>query len=218
MNENGSPPNGRRLFLTQVGAGVTVIGAVSAAGAPAAAQTPAGARWQPTRHAQDDWLDQIPGQHRFIFDTTTPQGMSSALQFANNYYLANSSGYGLQNSDLAVVIVARHVSTPFAYNDAIWEKYGVPISNFVDRTKEAAKTNAYLRQLEGLVKRGAHVAVCGMASAAIAGSIARTAGVPADQINKEIASNLVANAHLVPAGIVAVNRAQERGYSFVVAV
>jgi len=29
-------------------------------------------------------------------------------------------------------------------------------------------------------------------------------------------ANLVGNAHMVPAGIIAVNRAQERGYSFVV--
>ena len=37
---------------------------------------------------------------------------------------------------------------------------------------------------------------------------------PLDRLN-ELAANLLANAHLVPAGIVAVNRAQERGYSFV---
>jgi intracellular sulfur oxidation DsrE/DsrF family protein len=75
-----------------------------------------------------------------------------------------------------------------------------------------------MRQLEGLLKRGAHLAVCQMASRAIAGSIARTAGVSADDVYKELASNLVMNAHLAPAGIVAVNRAQERGYTFVAAV
>ena len=32
---------------------------------------------------------------------------------------------------------------------------------------------------------------------------------------KELSDNLVANSRLVPAGIVAVNRAQERGYAFV---
>ena len=39
-----------------------------------------------------------------------------------------------------------------------------------------------------------------------------------DDIYKELTSNLVANAHMVPAGIVAVNRAQEHGYTFVTAV
>jgi intracellular sulfur oxidation DsrE/DsrF family protein len=31
---------------------------------------------------------------------------------------------------------------------------------------------------------------------------------------KELTENLVPNGHMVPAGIVAVNRAQERGYTF----
>jgi intracellular sulfur oxidation DsrE/DsrF family protein len=218
MNENNSGPNKRRFFLTQVGAGVTAIAAAGTAAVPTAvAQSAGGAPWQPVRHTQDDWLDQIPGGHRFIFDTTTPQAWSSGLLFANNYYLANSSGYSLKDSDLAVVLVARHFSTPFAYTDAIWAKYGTAISSFIGSTGETAKANTSLRQLEGLLKRGAHVAVCGMATSAIAGSIARSAGVPAAEIVKEINSNLVANAHMVPAGIVVLNRAQERGYAFVTA-
>ena len=35
-----------------------------------------------------------------------------------------------------------------------------------------------------------------------------------DAIVKELTSNLVPNGHMVPAGIVAVSRAQERGYTF----
>ena len=40
-------------------------------------------------------------------------------------------------------------------------------------------------------------------------------GGDADTIYNELAANLIPNSHLVPAGIVAVNRAQERGYSAV---
>src|SRR5688572_23841696 len=192
MNENGSGTKHRRFFLTHAVVGVIAIAAASAAGTPTVNAQAVGGPWRAARHAQDDWFDQIPGQHRFIFDTTTPQAFTTALMFANNYYLANSSGYGLKDSDLAVVVVARHFSTPLAYSDAIWAKYGVPISNFIDRTGEPSKTNAYLRQLEGLLKRGAHVAVCGMATTAIAGSIARAVGGSANEIVKEIGSNLVA--------------------------
>ena len=35
----------------------------------------------------------------------------------------------------------------------------------------------------------------------------------AEDVYKEFASNLIGNAHLVAAGIIAVNRAQERGYT-----
>ena len=217
MNKNESSPLTRRFFLKR-GARLSILGVTAAASVPAVAAQSGGARWQPSRHSEDDWLDQISGQHRFVFDTTSPSGISSALLYASNYYQGNNSGYGLKDADLAVVIVARHLSTPFAYNASIWTKYGEPLSNFVDRTKEPSKTNPYIRQLDGLVRRGAHIAVCQMATRAIAGSIARSAGASADEIYAEIAANLAGNSHLVPAGIVLVNRAQERGYSFVYGV
>lgn len=212
----------RRSFLTTVGSGATIIGA-AAVGSPAvqAAQAQTTTRWQPTRHSEDDWME-LPGQHRFIFDTTAPTGMSEALQFAGNFFIGNANGYGLKDSDLAVIIVARHRTTPFAYTDAIWEKYGVPIASrqdFVDpRTKEAPKVNVHARQLDGLVRRGVHFAVCQMATRAYAGIIANAVGSTSDAIYDELSKNLIPNAHLVPAGIVAVNRAQERGYSFVVGI
>jgi intracellular sulfur oxidation DsrE/DsrF family protein len=214
MSEESSQVS-RRLFLA--GAGVAAVGVTPSIAAAGPAQSTA-AKWEPSRHTQDDWLDRIPGKHRIVFDTTTPEGMSSALLFANNYYLANASGYGLQDADLAVVIVARHLSTPFAFNESIWSKYGVPISNHVDRAKEPSKVNAYARQVEGLIRRGAHFAVCQMATRNVAGSISRATGGSTDEIFNEIAANLVGNSHLAPAGIVAVGRAQERGYSFVLGV
>ena len=122
-------PVARRSFLSRIGAGMTMFGATLAAGESAAgAQSPGNGSWQPGRHAQDDWLDQVPGRHRFVFDTTSPAGFGAALLYANNFFLANQSGYGLGNADAAVVIVARHNSTQFAYTDAIWAKYGAPIA------------------------------------------------------------------------------------------
>lgn len=219
MSEHRILPLARRFFLTKLGAGMTVVGAAAAAGIPAAKkQASSGARWQPERHAQDDWFDQIPGKHRLVFDTTEPSGMNSALTYATNYYTANNSGYGLQNSDLAVVIVARHFSTPYAYDDSIWMKYGVPLTDFADKGKEPSMRNPYGRQVTTLTGRGMHLAVCQLATRVIAGSIARAVNGNADDIYNEIAAHLMPNAHLVPAGIVAVNRAQERGYALVHAV
>jgi len=44
--------------------------------------------------------------------------------------------------------------------------------------------------------------------------IARSSGGTADAVFEELGKNLVRNAHLTPAGIVAVGRAQERGFTF----
>lgn len=214
MESSESSYLARRYFLRKVGTGVTILGAAAAVTPGAVAQSTESLRWQPTRHTQDDWLDQIPGKHRLVFDTTETGGMSSALLYASNFYTANQSDYGLQNSDLAVVIVARHFSTPFAYNDTIWSKYGEPISSFIQK-KDPEKNNTYAMQLNGMTGRGMHLAVCQLATRFVAGSIARAVNAKQEDIYNEIAANLMPNAHLVAAGIIAVNRAQERGYALV---
>jgi intracellular sulfur oxidation DsrE/DsrF family protein len=229
---NSSTSAQRRSFITRWSAAATALGAALGAGRLIARpQAPATGSWSPARHEQDDWLDTLPVKHRFVFDTTTAAGFGGAVLFANNYFIANMNGYGLQNSDLAVVIVARHHSTAFAYNDAVWSKYGAIIAaqiNFMDpKTNQPPKGNLYnvtgygttLENygvtVETLLKRGVHLAVCQMATRALAGAISRSAGGTADSVYNELVSNLLINAHMVPAGIVAVNRAQERGYSFV---
>ena len=183
--------------------------------------------FQPARHAADDWLDQIPGKHRLAFDTMTPDRLEDAVQFAGNFFTGNRNGYGLENSDVAVIIVMRHRSAPFAYNDAMWAKYGGTLARraeFVDpKTKEAPKVNyftpaaadgsARARGIAALIALGVRFAVCDLSTHAIAGLIARDHGITAEAAYKEITSNLIGNGRLVPAGIVAVNRAQERGYS-----
>jgi intracellular sulfur oxidation DsrE/DsrF family protein len=55
--------------------------------------------------------------------------------------------------------------------------------------------------------------VCQVSSRGYAGGIAAATGGTADAVFNEMVANLLPNARLVPAGIVAVNRAQERGYS-----
>jgi len=223
----------RRLFLTRLGLGAGVIGA-SVVGANVAAAKPvpaadAGGTFKPARHDQDAWYDQIPGQHRFLIDTDNGEAMSWGMRFAGNYFNANVNTYGLKDSDLAVIIVARHRSTSFAYNNAMWAKYGKYFSaqaEFVDpKTKEAPTANVYLTAeegqaapIDGMIKRGVHFAVCGMSTRAIAGRVAEGTGGKADDIVKELSANLVGNARIVPAGILAVSRAQEYGYTLATVV
>jgi intracellular sulfur oxidation DsrE/DsrF family protein len=211
-----------------LGTGLTVVGTTLMA-RPAGAQS-APVAFQPARHPQDDWLDEIPGKHRFVFDTTSPAGAGAALLYANNYLLANQNAYGLGTGDNAIVIVVRHNSTPFAYNDALWGKYGSVLAERSEiedpKTKQRPTVNLYNAAgygvslpnmgttVDSLIKRGVHFAVCQMATRRLAGAVAQATGSTADAIYKEITSNLVANAHMVAAGIVTVNRAQERGYTF----
>lgn len=199
----------------------------------AAGTSPAGAQsagpWSPTRHPQDDWFDQLPGQHRVFFDATTAQGAGEALQFANNFLTASRSGYQLGDSDNAVVIGLRHWATPFAFSDATWAKYGAIFAeriHFQDPKSGAAPAiNVYLAKGYGLslpnrentfteaVGHRIHFAVCDMATRALAGLIASRLSLQASDVVAELHGAAHAQSHFVPAGIVAATRAQERGYA-----
>jgi hypothetical protein len=221
----------RRSFLSKFGIGVASTG-VAASTKLSAFQvvTSEPSRFTPAHHAQDDWLDQVPGKHRFVLDTTTPDGFGNALAFLSNYFTANQNDYGLKDNELAVVVVVRHNSTAFAYNDNLWAKYGAPISQrnkFADpKSGQPPTTNLFNSTgygelltnrgttLEGLLKRGLRLAVCQVSTRGYAGAIATATGGNREAIYNELVANLVSvNARMVPAGIVAVNRAQERGYS-----
>ena len=222
----------RRSFLARLGAGAAAFGAVFATGMhPAEAQSGGNRNWQPRQHSEDDWFDELPGVHRFIFDNVDTPGFGQAMRFANNYINVNKDAYGVESSDLAVVIVARHISTAFAFNDAIWAKYGVPITNRAGlndpKTNKPPTVNLFNAagyddsglpngglMLTTLFEKGVRLAVCRVAARGYARRIAEAIGGDADSIYAEIAENLVDNSTIVPAGIVAVNRAQERGYTF----
>jgi hypothetical protein len=210
----------RRLFLARFSAAAAALGFgatwVQGAQAPPA-PLPPDARWQPARDPKDDWLDQIPGKHRLFFDTVSPQGVREVQAFAGNYFNGSKTGYGLESTDLAVVICLRHQATSFAFTDAIWAKYGAALGEsekFTDpKTGQPPVGNVYKTALEAQVKRGVHFAVCDMSTHRLAGFIARRTDGNADAIYKEMVANAIGNAHFVAAGIIAVNRAQERGYS-----
>ncbi len=218
----------RRSFLTRLGAGMTVAGGALASGVSLASAQSGSAPFRPARHTQDDWMDQLPGKHRFVFDTTTPASFGAALAYANNFLTASASGYGLNDKDAAVIIVARHFATPFAYADAMWAKYAanMPPMVIIDdpKTKQRPAVNLYATAgydslpnmgttIGDVLKRGVHFAVCQMATQFFAGMMAQQTGQTSDAVYKELTSNLVANSHMVAAGIVAVNRAQERGFT-----
>jgi hypothetical protein len=225
MSQQQPPSSERRSFLTRFNAGAAALAAL-AVGGIAKAQVKSGpaTRFEPARHDQDDWMDAIPGKHRLVFDATSEQGVRNALLYASNFMLANRNDYGLGNQDLAVIVVMRHVATPYGYNNDMWAKFGASFAapptagapaSAEGQVKDPPKANPSSSSLVSLTDQGVHFAVCSMATRRLAGMAARSSGGNADAVFSELGANLIANARLVPAGIVAVNRAQERGYSLV---
>jgi len=206
----------RRSFLSRFPAAAALFGIGDQK--PVLDPPPAGP-FEPAKHPQDDWFDSLPGKHRVVFDTWTAAKFPESMQFANNIFRGNKDGYQLSEKEVAIVIVARHGSAPFAFNDAMWAKYGTAFSKrmtWVDpKTHEPPSTNVYNRQLASLVKQGMHIAVCNLTTKAYTQIIADQTHTSADDVYKELTSNTIGNCHFVPAGVVAATRAQERGFAII---
>jgi intracellular sulfur oxidation DsrE/DsrF family protein len=178
-------------------------------------------------------MDTLPGKHRTVIDCALAGAAGTGVFYANNLFIANRNGYDLADRDVAIIVVLRHEATTFAFNDAIWAKYGTvlgPLGKVSDpRTKQPPTVNPLDSREFGsamtnngitassLASRGAHFAVCDMATHRIADVIATAVKAPAADVYKDLVANLLPNAHVVTAGVLAVNRAQERGYSMLTA-
>lgn len=205
--------------LKQRRAIVTGLGAIAAAGAlrarTAEAQGASSESFAPTLHSQDEWMSAMKGQHRIVLDVTSPTGVPDAIRFAGNLLTGHKNGWGVEESDVAVLVCFRHGATPFGYTDAIWSKYGKTID---PKAAPPPAVNPYnsgeQTQLAALAKRGVQFMVCGTASRGLAGRIAGSGG-DVEAVLKEMGANLIPSARIVPAGVVAVVHAQERRFALI---
>jgi hypothetical protein len=218
MNANGFLR--RRGFL-----GRLAVGALAAAAIPRAAL---GDRaFRPAADDPDRWLDGLTGKHRQIYDVLSPDKASEGAAFARNFLNANNDGYGLADADVNVVVSFRHMAFAMGLNDAMWAKYRLGellqfndhgSGRFATRNVNAGSpddTRTSSSSLAALHARGGVFTVCGMALAAYADRAARTAGTDAAAVVADFRANFVPGAIEVVAGVIAVNRAQERGLSYV---
>lgn len=213
-------PVPRRSFLARVSAGIAAFGITSVV--PAAALA---APVTVAKNELDDWLMSFKGAEKVFYDSTTGGGAHEAILFARNFLKFSQEKLGTRDADMGVIVSFRHFSTPFGYNDAMWAKYPLlaELSKSDDaKTKARATRNVTLHdEMEGfpgttlpaLRAHGVQFSVCGAATAFFAGLIAGTTG-NANAVNAELSANLIPGAKMVPAGVVAVQRAQKAHFAY----
>jgi hypothetical protein len=74
-----------------------------------------------TRRNEIDVGDERQAPHRPRRDI--PAGGPDAIRFAGNLLTGHKNGWGVEESDIALLVCVRHGATPFGYTDAIWSKY-----------------------------------------------------------------------------------------------
>lgn len=228
MPEHSLPPTGRRSFLGRLGLFAALASAAVAT--KAAAQT-ARKRFEPADHEEDAWLE-MSGTHRTLIDTFSGLGGVTAMNYAANILATHADIYGGKDNDYAMIVCFRNQATPLAYSDAIWEKYGDPLANYMgypdpktqghfpssplnmaDRVDLPSRGNT----LASNAARGVQYAVCNRATRSISTMLAGVTGGNVDEIHRELAGSIGVNSRMVPAGVIATTRAQEHGYTLLVA-
>jgi intracellular sulfur oxidation DsrE/DsrF family protein len=231
MHEHDNDTIGRRSLMT--GMGIAVAAGLVAGTASAQAETKRrGARFEPARHKLDAWFDDVPGHHRVFIDSASAEGGAYTLGYAFNLRYASEPAYKGEPADFAIVICFRHFSTPFGFGDALWAKYGQYFNDFMsypDPVTKAAPTINLMNStahktlgnrgetIDMQSAKGTQFAVCNTATMGVAGLIASRTGGNANEIHDELVAGAIKGARFVPAGVVALTRAQEYGYSVLIA-
>jgi len=167
----------------------------------------------------DPWIRQLTGKHRVIFHSHEPTG-GLAFRWAATYLDTQKASYGLRDADSSVVVALNGKSVGLAFNDAIWAKY--PIGETLAMPGKVNPSGpAGSGALAALLSRGVIVLLC---NNSLRASGQRFLPEPARNDNaaraafyEEAKVNLLPGVQLVPAMIVTLQQAQDRGCRYVYA-
>jgi hypothetical protein len=168
-----------------------------------------------------------------VFDATRPH---EVFPFAwPKVFLMTNEQAGTPANDVGVVVVLRHSAIGYAMDSKMWEKYklGEVFEASDPSTKKPALRNPFWQPKEGdfkipgvgnvqigineLQANGVMFCVCNMAMTVYSGVIAQKTGGDAPAIKKDFDAAVLPGIQVVPSGLLALNRAQEKGCSYVFA-
>jgi hypothetical protein len=200
----------RRNFLSDVAVGATGAVAFSAFAsdeafaAEAEPSAAAAAEWDLT------WIDRLSGKYRTVFDS--PE-INEGTVFTNAtvFMMGFKEVYNASDADMQAVIVMRHRGVPLAFNDAMWEKYGLGTES---KVANGEKKNPWTSEMATLKGRGAIFLACNLAASRRAREIAQRLGLNADDVKKDLYANLIPGVIMQTSGVFATIRAQQAGCAF----
>jgi intracellular sulfur oxidation DsrE/DsrF family protein len=172
------------------------------------------------------WLSRINGKHREFIDAMTVNS-GFPLAFAMNFLNSNNETYKLPDSSLSAVVGLRHFAIPIGFTDGIWARYKLGEFFQVNdpATKAPATRNFFYHPREGdllfpgmavdrLLPRGVQFTICNVALGVLSGMTAKNARVTPEEAKKEWTAGVIPGMVIVPSGVLAVNRAQEKGCTY----
>ncbi|MBA3404388.1 MAG: hypothetical protein H0U13_06885 [Gemmatimonadaceae bacterium] len=169
----------------------------------------------------DAWMKPLKGKHRQIFHATAAG--DAAMLMANNFLDAYAGEFAAKPGEVNAVIGIHSGpggALALAFSDAAWAKYsmGKAASVTDPATKEPAVKNIFAAGgrlgIAESQKRGIVFLICNTAIKLRARGIAAERGETYEAVYADLKGSLLPGMILVPAMVVAINRAQESGFTY----
>jgi len=219
-----------------------MFGAAAAASLSMSGTLAAGAQ----ESGPDDWIKEVKGTHRCLFDFTQHKNgypLLHILNYLNTYLTAYKTGAGQVGAVGTFYSVGRQASISLAFNDAVWAKYELgaytglkdaagkvytrnvfhqPTANdlhllmqAVDSPMIPALADAMpALGIENLQKMGTKFVLCANALGIWCLELEARGKGKAQEIDKELRANLLPGVTIVPAMVIAIEKAQEAGITY----
>ena len=213
-----------------------MLGAASATSLPIAKMSSAGAV---EMDSQDKWLTDVTGEHRCFFDFPAHK-KGAGLVHILNYIATYQSAYGVDPADIGTVdtfySVGPNSSIAMGFNDDMWKKFrfGEYLNLDDPQTGEAAIRNVFYNVMDGdEVPRvgpigpfpdatvpalqsnfGTTFLMCNNALMALSMHLDALGHGTTDDIYAELKANVNDGIHLVPAMVIAIEKAQAAGITY----
>ena len=220
----------RREFLETLALGGVALAVGACATGASTSQAPLPAAPPAAKEGPWDssWLDQLTAKHKQIFDIPTYSN-GDGLFYVKNYFNAHRDAFGATFPDVQAVLGIHGEAYPIVFGDAIWAKYdfGRRVQAIDPRTGKTALRNVLWQPREGedmyeysvnaLQPRGAKFILCNNVLRFVTRTLAQETRATYEATRADLLGGLLPNVTIVPAMVVAIGLAQERGCAYVYA-
>jgi intracellular sulfur oxidation DsrE/DsrF family protein len=167
-------------------------------------------------------LNRITGRHKMVFDA--PEVNSGMPVVWPRVWLnGNAENYGTTDQQNSGVVILRHAAIPLAMVDALWAKYNLGQVFEIKEGDAPATRNIFAKTLplplpgtgvEQLLAKGVMFGVCNVALTIYSGAVAQKMGLDAATVKADWVAGLIPGCQVVPSGVLAVARTQEKGCGY----
>ena len=202
----------RRSFLMRLAAAATALGV----------STPAVVGGEPSDHASqadEPWMRRLSGSQRVVFHAHEPTN-GLALTWARTFLDTHKNTYGHRDEECGVVVALNGKSVGLTFNDALWSRYPIASTLAMTGTKNPAGPTGS-GAIAQLIARGVIVLVCQNSLRAsglrFLPEPQRSDAATRTAFAEEVTANLLPGIEIVPAMVVTLQQAQDRGCRYVYA-